>query len=72
MLTFQSIATVTKDHALAVRVPTALEEGEYPVLVVLQESTPVPRRTPTFSNHRLGTTAVESFRREDLYSDDGR
>ena len=72
MLTFQSIAKVTKDHALAVTVPTTLEEGEYPVLVVLQENTSAPRGPLTFSDHHLGTTDVETFRREDLYGDDGR
>jgi hypothetical protein len=72
MLSFQSIAKVNKDHALAVSLPTTLEEGEYPVLVVLQESPHTPKRRLTFADHHLGTTSGETFHRDDLYSDDGR
>jgi hypothetical protein len=72
MLTFQSIAKVTRDHALAVHLPTTLDEGEYPVLVVLEETKRAPRRRLTFASHRLGTSAGETFSRGQIYGDDGR
>ena len=72
MLTFQSIAKVEKDHSLAVRVPTTLDEGEYLVLVVLEETKRAPRRPLSFADHRLGTSAGETFSRSQIYGDDGR
>ncbi len=72
MISFQSIAKVTKDHSLAVRVPTTLDEGEYPVLVLLEETKRAPRRKLAFASHRLGTTTGETYSRSQIYGNDGR
>jgi hypothetical protein len=72
MLTIQTTARVAHDRCIDLHVPTTLEEGEYQVLVVLEEAGHRPHRPLTFSNHRLGTSNSETFCREDIYGDDGR
>jgi len=72
MLTYQTTAKVTKDHELEVRLPTDLAEGNYAVVVKVNTATTKPRQSLTFGSLHLGPMAGETFRREDLYDDDGR
>lgn len=72
MLTFQTTAKVAKNRCIDLHLPASVKEGEYRVLVTLEETSRRARAPLTFSTHRLGTTASETFHREELYSDDGR
>ena len=74
MLTYNTKATVTKDHELEVRLPTELAEGEYIVVVKVNErqTIPVKREPLTFGTLSLGPMKGQTFRREDIYGDDGR
>lgn len=74
MLTYNTKATVTKDHELEVRLPTELAEGEYPVVIQVNRQMPLrlSREPLTFGSLHLGPMSGETFRREDLYGDDGR
>lgn len=73
MLTYNTKATVTKDHRLEVHVPTELAEGEYTVVIqVDRKLSPRALREPlTFGSMHLGSVS-DDYRREDLYGDDGR
>ena len=72
-----STATVRPDHTLTVQVPADIPPGEHQVVVVLQE---VPaRKQGGFSladwppPYNVGPVdPAMTFRREDIYGDDGR
>jgi hypothetical protein len=74
MPTFNTRATVSKDHELEVRLPTNLAQGEYAVVVKVSEHPQpgVPREPLTFGSLHLGEMKGETFRREDIYGNDGR
>jgi len=74
MLTFNAKAIVTKEHELEVRLPTHLDEGEYTVVIKVNEHSKTrPLREPlAFGSLHLGSSAGETFRREEVYGDDGR
>ncbi len=74
MLTYNAKASVSKNHELEVRMPTDLDEGEYTVIIKVNEHLrpSTPRRTLTFGSLHLGAMTDETFRREDIYDDDGR
>jgi|LakMenEpi03Aug12_release.lakeMendotaPanAssembly.Ray.scaffolds.fasta_scaffold6086111_1 hypothetical protein len=74
MPTFNTKATISKDHELEVRLPTHLAQGEYAVVVKVSEhpESGAPREPLTFGTLHLGAMKGETFRREDIYGDDGR
>ncbi|MEQ1752409.1 MAG: hypothetical protein ABL974_23510 [Prosthecobacter sp.] len=74
MPTYNTKAKVTRNHELEVRLPTELAEGEYSVFIqVNHQLLPcVPRAPLTFGSLHLGALSGETFRREDIYGDDGR
>ncbi len=70
-------AVVRADHMLMVQVPEDIPPGSYQVVVVLQEdgSPPQPkdRFTADWPIHQSGPIDPNmTFRREDIYDDDGR
>lgn len=74
MPTYSTKAKVTRDHELEVRLPTELAEGEYRVVIQVnhQLRPRLPRAPLTFGSLHLGALSGETFRREDIYGDDGR
>jgi hypothetical protein len=75
MRTIEATAHVGADGKLVVPVPPDIPPGEHRVVVVIEAApAPPPRREPLrFSAHDL--TLIDpsfTFRREDLYGDDGR
>jgi hypothetical protein len=74
MPTFKTRATISKDHELEVRLPTNLAQGEYAVVVNVSEhpQSGAPREPLSFGSLHLGAMKGETFRREDIYGDDGR
>jgi hypothetical protein len=78
MKTIETTATVAADGTLTARVPSDIPLGEYQVVLVIDETADEPlARTPK-PPLKLKVFALESwpadstFRREDIYGDDGR
>jgi hypothetical protein len=70
-------AMVRADHTLTVQVPADIPPGMHQVVVVLQEEAPSSRREPLFANwpppHNVGPADPAcTYRRENMYGDDGR
>lgn len=68
-------AVIRPDHSLTVQVPADIPPGPRAVVVVLEG--PLPIRpvvgAPTFTPHPVGPAdPASTYRREDLYGDDGR
>jgi hypothetical protein len=75
MRTITATGTVRPDHTLTVTVPRDILPGPRRVVVVLDELLPPSLGTQTLdlTPHPVGLTDPSStFRREDLYGDDGR
>jgi hypothetical protein len=75
MRAIETTAEVGPDGKLVVQLPSDIPPGPHRVVVVVEEQPAAkPTREPlTFSNHDL--TLIDpsfTFRREDLYGDDGR
>jgi len=69
-------ATVHPNHLLTLQVPADIPAGVHQVVVVLQESAPLVQNAQTLTNwpaHKVGLVEPgTTFRREDIYGDDGR
>lgn len=75
MKTIETIAVVTPDHLLTVQLPEDVAPGEHHVVVLIDgEQEAGQRREPLqFSAYPVGLVSdAFTFRREDLYEDDGR
>ena len=75
MRTIEMTADIGEDRKLVVQLPPDMPLGPHRVVVVVEEQPAErPKREPlTFSKHDL--TLIDpsfTFRREDLYGDDGR
>ena len=68
-------AEVRPDHTLTIQVPPDIPPGVQTIVIVLadtKEASPPPAPL-TFHPHRVGPTDPNlTFRREDIYGDDGR
>ena len=74
MRTIEAIATVTEDGKLTVNVPPDIPAGEHRVVLVVDVS-PLPEGYQPLRLHVWNLNAWPAdftFRREDLYGDDGR
>lgn len=75
MRALTATGVVHPDHTLTVPVPPDIPPGERTVVVVLEEQ-PVARPTPDllkFTPHPVGPADPGcTYRREDMYGDDGR
>jgi hypothetical protein len=75
MRTVTTTGVVRADHTLTVAVPPDIPPGPRTVVVVLDDAV-APRSTPAameLTPHPVGPTdAACTYRREDLYGDDGR
>lgn len=67
-------ATIREDHSLTVQLPSDIPPGPQTVVVVLEEPTSIPRpQSLHLSPHKTGPTDLGcTYRREDMYGDDGR
>lgn len=75
MKTIETIAVVTPDHRLTVQLPEDVAPGEHHVVVLIDgEQAARKRHEPLrFSTYPVGLASdAFTFRREDLYGDDGR
>ena len=74
MKTIETTTVVGEDRKLTVQLPADVEPGTHQVVVVIEEAaTSRPLEPLQFSKHDL--TLIDpnfTFRREDLYGDDGR
>ena len=78
MQTIETIAMVTPDGKLTVSVPPAIAPGVHRVVVVIEESVTTPDPVDPGEPIQLrplplaAWPADATFRREELYGDDGR
>ncbi len=75
MKTIETVATVTPEGTLTVQVPSDIPPGEHEVVVVIEEQLIGKKpRAPLELTGRLVGLEADSFtyRREDLYGDEGR
>jgi hypothetical protein len=75
MRTLTLTAVVRPDHTLTAQVPADIPPGDRTVLLILDDASGVDQsRTPLrFSPHPVGPADPGcSYRREDIYGDDGR
>ena len=75
MHTIETTATVTEDRKLTIEVPADIAPGAHRVIVIIDEGmVPSNERAPLqLAAYPVGLTSDNfTFRREDLYDDDGR
>ncbi len=73
MLTLEQIAIVTAEHKLTIEVPAIVSPGEHRVTVVIDTpATPAERRRLNLIPLHLKTPPGFTYRREELYGDNGR
>ncbi len=78
MKTIETIATVTKDGKITAQLPLDIVEGEYQVVIVIDEKllaekaeTKENKAPLKFSAYPVGLVSESlTFRREDLYAND--
>ena len=75
MITIETRATVTPDGKLSLQAPVALEAGDDQVVLVIDEKSEAAKALLPLNLHILslkGWPPNATFRRDDLYGDDGR
>jgi hypothetical protein len=75
MRTLTIKAVITADHTLTVPVPADVSPGVHQVTVVIEEAPlapPAPCSLMDWPAHAALVEPSNTFRREDLYGDDGR
>ena len=76
MRTLTATAVVNENHTLTVEVPADISPGIHEVVVVIQHPEPQQRPNELFRDwpaHNVGLVdPTMTFRREDIYGDDGR
>lgn len=73
MITLNTQVVITrKNPVLKVDVSNTVPEGEYEVLIVLEEKQKSKKQPLSFSNHKVVIAPDQRFCREELYGDDGR
>jgi len=69
-------AVVTADHTLTIPVPEDVSPGEHQVTVVIEDETASPPEKTSLMDWPAHAVALveprNTFRREELYGDDGR
>jgi hypothetical protein len=78
MRTIETIATIAPDGTLTAHIPNDIAPGEHSVVIVIsdRDDTPAePNKRPLVELHAFPWTnwpEGSTFRREDIYDDDGR
>ncbi|MFH1005157.1 MAG: hypothetical protein V1781_06650 [Bacteroidota bacterium] len=71
MMTLNTKATVTDNSVLMLSLPKNLPKGEYDIVIVIEDKVYVD--APLWSMNLKGKiNPDETFRREDMYDDNGR
>ncbi|MBI5219614.1 MAG: hypothetical protein HY958_11850 [Bacteroidia bacterium] len=71
MITLNTKATVTDNSILMFPLPSTLPKGEYDILIVIDD-TPKTKEPLWFMDLKGTINPNETFRREDMYDDNGR
>ena len=73
MITLNTHTILTrKNPVLKIDTTGSVPEGEYDVLIVLEEKQKAKKEPLTFSNHKVVIAPDQRFNREELYGNDGR
>ncbi len=74
MRTIETVATVAADHTITLKLPEDIPPGECRVVLVIENGKPPAERLPFgIEPHNIGLVDPNNtFRREDMYGDDGR
>lgn len=76
MRTIETVATVTPEHTLTIQLPPDVPPGDCRVVVVIENGSPAEEvKSLPFGIRPYNVALVDptnTFRREDLYGDDGR
>ena len=73
MRTIETRAVVTADHTITLTVPSDIPPGECRVVLVIENGTPPVLPWTGWKPHDVRLVDPnDTFRREDLYGDDGR
>lgn len=78
MRTIETTATIAADGTLTLKLPPDIAPGEHQVVLVIDEAKPSLRERaavepfPVLQVSAWGYPPDETFRREDMYGDDGR
>jgi hypothetical protein len=76
MRTLTTTAVVNDNHTLTVQVPDDIVPGPKQVVIVLEDATPMNKETRKLNlprAHAVGPVDPTcTYRREDMYGDDGR
>ncbi len=75
MKTIETTIVVGTDRRLTVQLPPDITPGEHRVVLVLEQAAPIQRKSRPlrFSAYPVAPVSENmTFRREDLYDDDGR
>jgi hypothetical protein len=74
MITLRTTAHIDEKGQLSVKLPESFLPGEYELVIVIDEK-PVEKETGKrlkFASYPYLVPAGETFRREDMYEDEGR
>jgi len=78
MRTIETTANVTQDGKLIAAVPTDIPAGNHPVILMIEDLPSIPESKSSKFPYNLKTIRLEgwpkdcTFRREDIYGDEGR
>ena len=75
MRTIEMIVTVSEEGVATLKLPSDIPPGEHKAVLVLEETAKPPAKRLSFASHDIGPWPFgpeETFRREDMYGDDGR
>ncbi len=75
MRTIETTAVVTPSHSMTIQVPADIPAGLHRVIVVVESPPPLQKTPFTDGWPKYDVTLTnpnDTFRREDIYGDDGR
>ena len=71
MITLNTKVKIDKSHILTINLPKTIQSGEYDALLVLDKNN--KKKEPIwFPNYSFNVESLNTFRREDIYSENGR
>lgn len=72
MITIDTVAKVSGEGELLVKVPSTVPPGEHRVIIVVDAPRQKDAKPLEFSVYPVGLLTDTTFRREDIYGDDER
>ena len=71
MITLNTKVNIGKSHILTINLPNTIQSGEYDALLVLDKNN--KKQEPIwFPNYSFNIESRNTFRREDMYGENGR